>query len=321
MPTIAITGASGKLGGATLSSLLSLRPPSTHIIALTSSHPGSATWTALCSTAPEVRHASFDDPASFAAALAGVTTLFLVSTPRISMDFGGGGAAGREAHHAVAIDAAARAPSVRDVVYASLALAWDGSASDRSRAAVMRAHLRTEAYLRGGVRAAVLRQGLYAESWPLYLGYYDVPAASEGPVRVPADGAVCWTAIADLGRANAAVLLQPAAYAGRITYLSTRAAGARSVAEIGELVARARGEEVRVEIVGEEREEEVVRYYVEEKGLEEAYVRWWTSTYGALAAGEARVDDPTLERLLEGMGREPVRVEDVVERMVREGRK
>ncbi|KAI1506180.1 hypothetical protein F5X99DRAFT_426200 [Biscogniauxia marginata] len=179
----------------------------------------------------------------------------------------------------------------------------------------MTAHLRTEAYL---------REGLYAESWPLYLGYYSLapaPGDDRKVVRIPSgDGRVCWTAIADLGLASALVLAAEPGngdgdeYAGRTFYLSTRPGAARTVAEVAALVGRARGEEVRVEVGPRD---EVERYYVRERGMAEPYVRWWSSTYEALRDGEALVDDPTLERLLASVGVTPTGIEGIVERMVK----
>ncbi|KAI2611228.1 NAD(P)-binding protein [Hypoxylon fragiforme] len=381
MPTIAITGASGKLGGATLAGILAhheklLPPPSSShllsIIALTSSRPGSATWDRLLATAAttndsngsdggegggdddrkvrvEVRHASFEDPASFEAALEGVDRFFLVSTPHIALDFeddeeekgeGGEGKkkarAGRETHHRVAIDAAVRA-GVGHVVYASLAYAFSSSSSGAgsgsgsglgsglgsSKAAVMRAHLRTEEYLgqleREGklARVTIVREGLYSESWPLYLGYFGSDGVDEREeVVVAGDGKVCWTGIGDLGVACAVVLLAPGdEEKGRtLFYLSTRPAAARSLKEIAGLVGEARGKEVRVKIVDKE---EYVRHYVEERGRERPAVRWWASTYEALEDGECLVDDPTLEALLERVGVRPTSIEETVRAMVK----
>ncbi|KAI0131356.1 NAD(P)-binding protein [Daldinia grandis] len=350
MPTIAITGASGKLGNATLTALLAHNlVPASSLIALTSSHPGSPTFTALAATAPglQVRHASFDDPASFERALHGVDRFFLVSTPHIQLDYdrrvdddggsGGGGSGkweavpdgrGRESHHRVALDAAARA-GVREVCYSSLAFAYSpraGAGGDASRAGVMRAHLRTEAYLarlRGEGRFAavtVIREGLYAESWPLYLGYFAADGGdARGEVLLAGDGRVCWTAIGDLGVANAVVLAAPMAGAGgefgnRSFYLSTRAGAAKSVGEVAGVVGAARGREVRVRVVGREAHE---RYYVEERGMEEAAVRWWVSTYEALEEGECEVDDGMLEELLGRVGVKATGVEEVIGRMVK----
>lgn len=288
-PIIAIIGASGKLGGATLRALLEhdLHPAS-RVVALTSSQPGSGTWERLAasthsSSKPssqdtiQVRHATFDDPATLAAALSGVDVLFLISTPRISMDFGDAPPGqGREKHHFAAIDAAVAA-GVRKVVYSSLAFGFPSflaatsaggsddnggtgkvlggggtggsdvlgstSSSGSSKAGVMRAHLRTEAYLArlrasGALQSTVLRAGLYNESWPLYMGYFDIPRylssaygagsptgkgeeedqkeEKEGEekmltVKLAGDGRISWTAIKDLGTGCAVVLASLAA--------------------------------------------------------------------------------------------------------------
>ncbi|KAI1084002.1 NAD(P)-binding protein [Whalleya microplaca] len=316
MPTIAITGASGKLGGATLSALLAhnLAPPHS-IIALTSSAPGSATWTALAAKGVQVRHASFEDGSSFEAALRGVDRFFLVSTPRIDLDFHDAPPGrGREAHHKTALDAAVRA-GVSHVYYSSLAF------GSPSKAGVMRAHLRTEAYLaelseRAAVSVTVVREGLYNESWPLYLGYFD-PRGEDERTEVPlaGDGKVCWTAIKDLGVANAVVLTSPSEeYAGKTFYLSTRPAGAKSLSEVAVLVGRARGKEVRVKTVGRAEHE---RYYVEERSREKPAVEWWASTYAALEDGECLIDDPNLERLLGSVGVQVTPIEETIVSMVK----
>ncbi|KAI1780404.1 NAD(P)-binding protein [Hypoxylon cercidicola] len=331
--TIAITGASGKLGGATLSALLAhnLVPPSS-IVALTSSSPGSPTWASLAAKGVQVRHAAFESPATFDEALKGVTKLFLVSSPHVALDFGDEDEVpdgrGREAHHRGAIDAAVRA-AVPHVYYSSLAFGWDAATQSpgrTSRAGVMRAHLRTEAYLARLVadgalpRATLLREGLYNESWPLYLGYFDVDAGAdkaEVEVEVPlaGDGPVCWTAIADLGVASALVLAAPGAeYAGRTLYLSTRPTRARTLADVARLVGEARGKEVRVKKVGADEHE---RYYVQRRGKEAPAVRWWVGTYAALEDGECAPDDPTLERLLASVGVEATPVEECIRAMVR----
>ncbi|KAI5864322.1 NAD(P)-binding protein [Durotheca rogersii] len=354
MPTIAISGASGKLGSATLDALLGRGLAGAgDVIALTSAGPGTATWERLAARGVRVRHASFaGDAAAFAAALAGADVFFLVSTPHVALDYErptataaaeDGGAAdadawaeppdgeGREAHHRLAIDAAARA-GVRHVYYSSLAFAWGAGGEgggegpgSASRAGVMRAHLRTERYLaaavaaagRGGLRrATAIREGLYAESWPLYLGYFQVGADERGTVRLAADGRACWTAIADLGLATALLLAADDGEDGRLrtVYLATRPAAAKSVADVAALVTAARaGPPVHVQLVGAAEHE---RHYVEDRGMPRPAVRWWASTYAALAAGECLVDDPTLERLLASVGRVPTRVEDVVARMV-----
>ncbi|KAI2622856.1 hypothetical protein GGS21DRAFT_344956 [Xylaria nigripes] len=339
MAKIAIVGASGKLGGATLSALLTHKLASpTDIIALTSSGPDSQTWAALAGTGAQVRHAHFDDAATFERALEGVDRLFLVSTPHIALDFGapldfdGIGAArddgderapGRESQHKNAIDAAVKA-GVRRIVYSSLAFGVSGRGA--SKAGVMRAHLRTEAYLRAvsaehGVRVTILREGLYSESWPLYLGYFDAGGARAERDVVPlaGDGGISWTAIPDLGVANALVLASSPGkgedqFVGKTFYLSTRPETAKTLADVARFAGEARGRDVRVEIVGRQEHE---RYYVEERGMPAPAVEWWVSTYAALEDGECLVDDPLLEELLERVGLKPTPVEETIAAMVK----
>ena len=89
--------------------------------------------------------------------------------PQISLDFDNAPSGqGREKHHMAAVNAAKEA-GVKQIIYTSLAFGGN------SGAGVMRAHLRTEAYLKGleekgVVKVTVIREGLYNSSWPLYLG-------------------------------------------------------------------------------------------------------------------------------------------------------
>ncbi|KAI1433466.1 NAD(P)-binding protein [Xylaria sp. CBS 124048] len=346
MAKLAIVGASGKLGGATVSALLThkLAVPS-DVIALTSSSPDSEKWTKLAATGVPVRHARFEDPATFERALEGVDRLLLVSTPHITLDFGAPmdydgihadpsgarvGGPGRETHHEVAIDAAVKA-GVKWIVYSSLAFGSSGGrATDKSKAGVMRAHLRTEAYLRAvsakhGLRITILREGLYNESWPLYLGYFDAAHAGGERDVVPlaGDGRISWTAIPDLGVANALVLssgsdsvsgIASDEFFGETFYLSTRPETAKTMAEVAQLVGEARGRSVQVKIVGRKEHE---RYYVEDRGNPAPAIEWWASTYDALEDGECLIDDTLLEKLLGHVGMTPIPIEETIAAMVK----
>ncbi|KAI2473489.1 NAD(P)-binding protein [Annulohypoxylon bovei var. microspora] len=331
MSTIAITGSSGKLGNATLSALLAHNlVPASSIVALTSSHPGSRTWTSLAAQDPslQIRHARFEDPATLETALRGVDKLFLVSTPHVELDFEDADGAekpdgqGREAHHRAAIDAAIKV-GITHIYYSSLAFAWDARArapAIQSKAGVMRAHLRTEAYLaalqhQAKVKVTVVREGLYNESWPLYLGYFDGVRDERDAGPVSGDGRMCWTAIKDLGIGSALILAAPGAeYEGRTLYLSTRPEHARSLAQIAGLVAKARGAELAAfRFAGGA---ECERYYVEERGRDRRVIRWWVGTYEAFEDGECEVDDPTLERLLRSVGVKSTPIEECIMEMV-----
>ena len=314
---LAILGASGKLGFATLSSLLSedLLHPSSIVCTTSATDPSDSRWQKLAAKDVHVRHASFDDaPEIIQAALKGCTKLFLVSSPRVPRDFNDAPpGTGREHDHIVAIDAAIAA-GIKHIYYTSLAFA------DNSRSGVMVAHLRTEAYLKQlaatdlGFKYTIIREGLYNESWPLYFGHYEFREGdSREEVLVGGDSPISWTSIPDLGLANALVLAAPEdKYAGKTLYLSNTREP-RSLADIASLVSKARGKEVRVRVVSREEHE---RFYIQERKMSKELVQWWAKTYDALRDSECKIEDTTLEDLLKARGKEPKRIEETVREML-----
>jgi uncharacterized protein YbjT (DUF2867 family) len=219
---------------------------------------------------------------------------------------------GREAHHRAAIDAAVSV-GVRHIYYTSLGFA------NPSKAGVMRAHIRTEAYLReleeqGKVRVTVIREGLYNESWPLYFGYYfGLKEESRKEVRVAGDGRISWTSIADMAFGTAKVLSEESEkWMGKTFYLSQKKSW--TLKDIAGIVSKVRREEVNLEVVSRKEYED---FYVNEKGMEKASVEWWSSTYDALKDGECEIDDPTLEGILKDAGRQPKPLEETIEEMLR----
>ena len=310
---LAIVGASGKLGLATLTALLDhhLLPPS-QILCTASSESGLQKLLPAREKGVQIAQAHWDSPSSFEAALAGSDKLFLISSSRIAKDFfDAAPGEGREADHFVALEAA-RKVGVRRVYYTSLAF------GDSSRSCVMRAHERTEEWLgsqagEGGMEWTVLREGLYSESWPLYLGHSLVRGDGREVVPVAGDGKVSWTCIADLGFASALVLAQEGEeWVGRTCYLAQERA--YTIREVAAMVSKAKVKEVRLKIVSREEHEE---YYVQQRGMEEGYVKWWAKTYDALKDGECEIHDGTLEKLLASKGRKPEQMEDTVARMLK----
>jgi uncharacterized protein YbjT (DUF2867 family) len=182
---------------------------------------------------------------------------------------------GREAHHRAAIDAA-RKVGVNHIYYTSLGF------GNPSKAAVMRAHVRTEAYLQEleDVEWTIIREGLYNESWPLYFGYYyGLKNEKRGEVVVPGDGPISWTAIADMAFGTAQVLAAPAElWAGKTFYLSQNRTW--TLHDIANIVSRVRGEEVKLKIVDTQEWEE---YYIQKKEMERPAVEWWGSSYEAIS--------------------------------------
>ena len=141
----------------------------------------------------EVRKGDFGDASSLETAFAGADKLLIVSYPSIAHEL-------RVRNHINAIDAAKRV-GITHIYYTSLAFASD------SVAAVMQAHLDTEKYLKeSGITYTIIREGIYSESWPLYLGFFD---SSEGKdeVLIPhSDGKIAWVCRDDLGEGTAKII-------------------------------------------------------------------------------------------------------------------
>jgi uncharacterized protein YbjT (DUF2867 family) len=119
---LALTGCTGKIGGAVLSAILEnkLILPS-ELVICTSSNPDDAHFDSLRKQGILIRRSNYDDPESMVKAFSGCEKLFLVSTPRIEMDFNNASDGhGRERHYRNAIDAAVRA-GVRHIYYTYLA--------------------------------------------------------------------------------------------------------------------------------------------------------------------------------------------------------
>lgn len=310
--SLAILGASGKLGFATLNALIDHNLLSAKdIVCTTSSDTGAQKLDAARQKGATIRRADWDNAASFEAAFQGCSKLFLISSARIDKDFNDAPEGqGREADHYRALEAAKKA-GVKHVYYTSLAFA------NPSQSRVMKAHERTEAWLAanwtGDGRAwTAIREGLYNESWPLYLGHWKLGEDERTEVPVAGDSRISWTAIDDLGLANALVLAAPSEeWAGKTFYLSQSTA--HSLTEVASMVAQAlERAHLKLSLVSREQHEE---YYVSSRGMDAPYVRWWAKTYDALRDEECCIADDTLEKLLASKGRKPTPMEHTVREM------
>jgi uncharacterized protein YbjT (DUF2867 family) len=198
-PKLALTGSTGGLGSRVLHHLLHTLnyDPSSVIISL---YKPSSLPPSLKSLKLDIRHGDFTIPSTLSIAFAGADKLLLVSYPSIAHSE-------RVTAHKNAIDAAIEA-GVNHIYYRSLAFAGD------SEAAVMRAHIDTEAYLKRacgerGVGWTVIKEGIYAESFPLYFGCFDKMRLQEEEraVKVPSLGrGVAWVARDDLMEGTARIV-------------------------------------------------------------------------------------------------------------------
>ncbi|KAK1079835.1 hypothetical protein LTR33_006054 [Friedmanniomyces endolithicus] len=296
---LAIVGASGKLGFATLSALLDHGLLlASDLVLTTSSANGAQKLQDAALKGALIRHVNWDDSQSaWEAALEGCDKLFLISSSRIQKDFGDAPPGhGREEDHFKALESA-KVVGVEHVYYSSLAFA------NPSKSNVMTAHERTEAWLtkEWSGRYTIIREGLYNESWPLYLGHYKVTDDERTEIPIAGDSKISWTSIADLGTATAMILAAP-----------SEDWAAYSQSEVAGMVAKAKGKEIHVNVISRDENE---AYYTQQRGMEEPFIKWWSKTYDALRDGECHIQDPTLELLLGKQGLKPKHMEATVAEM------
>lgn len=291
MPRFVLTGVSGKLGGAVLQALLDYNLlPAKDIVVSTSSDPSDSKWDGLESKGVTVRHGTYDDRTSLERAFAGCESLLLVSSSHIELDFNDASSPnGREKHHINAIHAA-RDAGIKHIYYTSLGF------RAASKAGVMRAHCRTEHFLRmlTDTGYTIIREGIYNESWPLYFGHYQPGRDQRREIVVAGDGPVSWVSIADLGLGTALILVEPATKYSGIT-LTLASPQAYTLDDIAKFVSTAKGEDVSLRVVSRT---EYEAYYSRERDMDPAYLEWWSSTYEALQKDECLHSGSILARLL-----------------------
>ncbi|KZV63593.1 NAD(P)-binding protein [Peniophora sp. CONT] len=278
---IVLTGATGGLGREVLKHILPLVPHEKLIITSPSPERVRTTWPDLPAEV-EVREGDYKRPDTLSVAFAGASTLFLVSYPSIAH-------AERVNAHIAAIDAA-KAAGIKRVVYTSLAFGGD------SKAAVMRAHLDTEAYLKAsGLEYTIVREGLYAESFPLYFGFFD--ASYDSDVYVPGDGPIAWAARADLGEATARIIAD-GLYANETILLSGPAKNVLTLSQLAELCSSILSRPIKLHVVSED---EYVAQHASAAALprgDPEFLRLWATSYVAMGRGKTGVVTPLLEKLL-----------------------
>lgn len=257
-PALAVTGSTGRLGGRVATRLADRGVEQRLLCRDPARAPHLAGATAVA--------ASYGDGDAVRAALDGVRTLLLVSASE-SPD--------RVQQHLTAVDAAADA-GVRHVVYTSFL----GAAPDATFT-LARDHWTTEQRLREaaertGLAWTFLRDSLYADFLPMMAG-------EDGVLRGPAgDGRAAVVATDDVADAAVAVLLDPAAHAGR-TYDLT-GPQALSFAEMAQTLTDAGRPTTYVAETVEEAYTSRAVY-----GAPDWQVDAWVSTYTAVAAGELDV--------------------------------
>lgn len=274
--TVAVTGATGALGGLVARELadrgvvqrLLVRDP-----ARAPELPG----------ASAVR-CSYGDRAAARQALVGVDTLFMVSASE---------SADRVGLHRTFVDAA-RESGVRHIVYTSLI-----AAAPDCIFTLGRDHYATEQHIAGsGVAHTFLRDNFYLDVLPGFVG-------DDGVLRGPAgNGHVAAVARQDIARAAAAVLTRPQAHRGLTYDLTGREA--LTMTDVTRIITEVTGRPARFE------NETVEQAYRSRQrwNAPDWQVDAWVSTYTAFAAGDFAGISADIAELT---GRQPMTLADVLE--------
>ncbi len=188
-PTLLVTGGSGHLGRRVLELLIEANAGK--LITTTRTPEKLAD---LAARGVEVRQANFDDPASLAAAFAGVERLLLISTDALDR---------RTAQQKNAVAAAEQA-GVKHVLYTSLSNAQSGLP-----AMIADSHYATEQALAASTLDwTVLRNNIYTD---MFLGSLPRAVASGQLVAATGTGGAGYVTREDCARAAAAALANPPA--------------------------------------------------------------------------------------------------------------
>lgn len=289
LPVIALTGASGRIGGMVAGHLNAAGIP----LILLLRNPAKAPALDNGSAGVTLRRCAYGDRQTAQTALRGVDILFMVSASESPT---------RETEHCNFV-AAAHEAGIRHMVYLSFA-----DARTDSTFTLARTHAVTEAaILDTGMACTFLRDNFYSE---MICSLADGNGTIKGPAG---NGRVACVAQTDVAEAAACVLRDLAAGGERHlgqTYTLT-GAEALTLHEVAEQVQQASGRPCRY------REESIEEAYASRRAAWPDTPDWeldaWVSTYTAIANGELAEVSPDLPRLI---GRAPRTLWDVLTRRI-----
>ena len=275
-PTIAITGVTGKIGGAVATELQDLAPRLRLLVRNPSRAPRLEGQLAV---------ADYSDAAASREALAGVNVLFMVSA---------GESPERVQQHEVFVDAAAAA-GVKHIVYTSFL-----GAKPDATFTLARDHWYTEQHIReSGIAWTFLRDSFYLDFFPEVVD-------ENGVIRGPAgNGRVGAVSREDVARSATAVLRNPGPQAGEAFDMT--GPQALSLNDIARIIGEVWGKQVTYQDESLE-EAYASRAHYGAPGWE---VDAWVSTYTAIASGELDVISDSVQSLT---GRPPLSLAELLHR-------
>lgn len=276
MSLIAVTGASGKLGGATLDFLLQRHPAPDRIVAVVRDPARSVE---LAARGVELRRGDYGEPRSLESAFAGVERLLFISTTVLGEE--------RMLQHGNVV-AAARGAGVRHIFYTSVV-----KPSADAIFAASPGHFRTEALIRNsGMAYTIFRNNLYMDLVPLMFG--GAPATGT-LVHNGGAGRIGFVARRDIAEALAAALTHGD---HRHKTYDISAPVPYSLLEVAAALGRATGKRVNYQGVSSEE----FRRALDGGGVPPPIVAMTVTLGDAIRAGEFDLASRDLEQLL---GRAP----------------
>ncbi|CAG7994499.1 unnamed protein product [Penicillium nalgiovense] len=290
-----ITGATGALGAGVLSYLIANVPASEYAAASSKEENRKQ----FEDRGIAFRVASYDDPQTLETAFEDVENLFFVSTNTFDN-------AKRRKQHENFIEAAKKM-NVKHVWYTSLAF---GGYSSDSKAAVQQTHLMTEEMMRqAGINFTSIREGLYTDAFPVFMGWYP----STSTVYLPSDGPIAFTLRSELGEANARLMIR-GGYDREIVLLTAQQT--ITFSEIVDLINETTGRNVQLKLVSPE---EFVRLKAadDEGGKPEGFFQALLSWYESISKGETCTIDPLMAEVLD---RQPVPPREAIRAFLTENR-
>ena len=267
---IAVTGATGNLGGLVIEALLERGVPPARIVA-TARAPDRASH--LAERGVEVREADYTKPDTLEGAFEGVDRLLLISSSEVGQ---------RAEQHRNVVDAAVEA-DVDLLAYTSMLRA------EASPLMLAEEHEQTEAYLRDAdLPFTLLRNGWYTENYTEQLGQVLDQRAFVGSAG---DGRISGAARADYAAAAATVLVEEG-HAGAVYELGGDEAF--TMEELAEEVTRQSGTEVVYRDLPVEEYEEVLV----EAGLSEGAAAVFADADRGIAHGHLYTESDDLRQLI-----------------------
>ncbi|EEH35035.2 hypothetical protein PAAG_06082 [Paracoccidioides lutzii Pb01] len=303
-----VTGSTSGLGASVLATLYKSVNNPAQIIA-SSSRAEAADELQKDYPGTQFRITNYDDLSGLENAFKGVERLFFVSTPTVDVTR-------RAQQHSNVIEAAKKA-TVGHVYYSSLA--FGGYRSD-SKAIVQAAHLITEEQLkRSGVPYTSVREGIYADAFPIFSAWYPDTTT----IYIPTDGPITWTSRTELGEATAKLMLRDPSTLSSLIRNDDNIAlltgpRAYTFADLATTLTRATGTKIAVQQVPRDKYAAVVARNDAKEGHGGKSARFWevwASLLDAVGQGEAATVDPLMGELL---GRPPRDGMEYIEELVRE---